>query len=201
MKNKMIALVSALMLSNSYATTSISYNIDSVLIGTVAPSNATTWGQITINETGDNSVSITVGSNLNNDNYYSSLGLNLVDDFDFKPLTFQLYQTIGDFNAPTISVGNNIKSGGGGIGYDVWFDFSTSNRAGGIERFNKDDTFTYYVTGVNIKEFNAKSNPVVLHAQNLTGGASSWVGCSQVPEPSAMLLGSIGILFLLRRKR
>jgi hypothetical protein len=201
MKTKMIALMSALLLSSSYAATSINYDIDTVLIGTVAPSNATPWGQITITESGSNSVLISVDSHLYNGAYYSSLGLNLADTFTFTPSTFQLYPTVGDFKAPTVSYGNNIGSGGAGIGYDIWFEFSTANRDGGAERFNMDDTFTYYVTGVNIHDFENVNNPVILHTQNLTGGVSSWTGTAAVPEPSAMLLGGIGMFFLLTKRR
>lgn len=201
MKTNILALMSALLLSNAYGATTIKYDIDTVLIGTVAPSNATPWGQITINEAGVNSVLISVDSHLYNGAFYSALGLNLVDSFAFTPLNFQLYPTVGDFTAPTVFVGNNVKSGGGGIGYDIWFDFSTSNRDGGIERFNMDDTFTYYVTGINISAFNTQNNPVVLHTQNLAGGVSSWTGSGAIPEPSAALLGCFGMFFLLTTRR
>jgi len=204
MKIKIIALFSAMLLSNAYAATTISYNIDTVLVGTVAPSNATPWGKVTINEVGSNMVMISVDSHLYNGAFYSGLGLNLVDNFTFTPLTFELCPTVGDFTSPRVYVGNNVKTGGAGIGYDIWFDFSTTNRNGGIERFNMKDTLTYYVTGININAFNVKSNPVIFHTQNLTGGASSWTGTcptTSIPEPSTIMLGCIGMFFLLTNRR
>jgi hypothetical protein len=201
MKIKTIALLGALMLSNAFAVTTLTYNIDTVLVGTVQPYQATPWGLITINELDDDSVLLSIDSHLYHGAYYSSIGLNLVDSFAFAPVTFTAYPVTGGFTLPTISVGNDVKSGGAGVGYDIWFDFATSNANGGIQRFNMDDFYTYRVDGVGINDFNTTNNPVIFHAQNLNGGASSWVGTSQVPEPSAMILGAVGMFFLLTKRR
>lgn len=202
MKMKLIALMSVLMLPIAYSAQTITYNLNDVSVGTIFPVSNSPWGNVTITEVSPNSVTLNFGADLTKGEFYSSLGLNLKDDFVYSPtITLTSISTSGNFNLPKISIGNNVKSGGAGVKYDIWFDFDTSNSQGGVKRFDESDSVTYRINGIGIEAFKVESNKVIAHAQNLTGGASSWIGTCNIPEPSAIMLGGFGLLFLLTNRR
>lgn len=202
MKTKLIAAISLITIANAYSEQTISYGLNKVSIGTTYPIGSS-WGAIDIAEVGSSSVLMTISANLTNEEFYSSVGLNLVNDFVFGPIVFTPYQTLttGDFELPRIYAGNNVKTGGGNIGYDLWFEFETANSGGGIKRFNNTDSFTYRIDGIGIDAFKVNSNAVIAHAQNLDKNNSSWIGGNSIPEPSSLLLGCIGMVLLLKKKR
>lgn len=190
--------MSALMLSNAFSAQTITYNLNNVSIGTIAPLGES-WATVTLNEIDEDTITINISCSLTNGEFFSAIGFNLIEDFNYEPLTVSTYTSNGNFDEPEIFIGNDVKSGGAGIGYDIWFDFATSNSQGGIKRFNETDSFSYTIHGVNIEDFYSE-NEVVGHTQNLTDGASAWVTTS-VPEPASMLLGSIGLCILLTNRK
>lgn len=199
-------IIVAAMLSIASAAHTIVYDIDTVLIGTTPPGGPAPWANVTIATVDPDSVLLTVESNLSDPaEFWSAIGFNLRDDYVFDGgASVGNVVTIGGFDIPTVLYGENIKSGGGGIDYDLWFDFQTGPLSA---RFDGSDSFSIQINGVTTEDFLSSpvNHQVVFHGQGLDNEASSWVasaaGGGQVPEPSAALIGGLGILLLLKRNR
>ena len=113
---------------------------------------------------------------------------------------------IGNFATPQFSSGNDTFNGGGGNSYDLNIQFTTSNSGGGINRFNLNDSITFNVN-LPITAFTNNTNQLasIVHIQGIGEGGtqSTWLipNTPQIPETSSLLLGSIGMVLLLNRKR
>jgi hypothetical protein len=207
MKSKLLplAITAALMLPTFGAHTII-YNIDTIMIGDQAPAPPPPYATMVVETVDADTVLLTVTSSLSGSGeFWSGLGFNLVDGYVFDgSASIGAINVSGTFGAPTALYGENIKSGGGGIDYDIWFEFDI---APPVDRFDGFDSFSVVINGVTTHDFLASpvDRQVIMHAQGLVAGQSSWVGtsvgASQVPEPSAALLGAFGALALFRRNR
>lgn len=89
----------------------------------------------------------------------------------------------GDFATPTISLD----------GKTLTFEFATSNSGGGNKRFNDGDSFAFDFTGTGLTS-------ATTHVQGFPWGSEK-ITASPIPEPGSILLGSIGLLLLLLRRR
>jgi hypothetical protein len=210
MKNKLLPLLGALLLITN-ANAALSYSFNLLGSGTVLPTGSAPWLTASINEVDSDTVTLTVTSSLNNPaEFFTGIGFQLTDSFVYGSLTTSGYTQTGAFDQPTVTIGSDVAKGYGNIRYDVWFDFNTSSSDGGAHRFNGSDFFTYTIDGININDVDITNNAGVAHVQGLIGAdgiqTSSWilpttVNTSQVPEASSALLGCVGALALLRRRR
>jgi hypothetical protein len=206
MKLKLLPLaITAALLTTVHGAT-ISYSLDTIMIGTQAPAPPPPYATMTVEDTGVNSITLTVTSSLAGPGeFWTKLGFNLKDDHVFDgSATVGSFSTSGVFTLPTVLYGENVGSGGGGLNYDIWFSFATAPPG---DRFDGNDSFSIVVNGVSTSDFLSSpvDRQVIMHGQGLVDGQSAWVGTSvgagQVPEPSAALLGGLGLFALLRRNR
>ncbi len=181
---------------------SVIYELNTVVVSDVQPNSVSPWATVTIDPIDSNSVKFTIESQTIGYEFVSAIGLNLSDSYVFNTVPlFDNFTSTGSFVAPTVSFGDNIKSGGAGTKYDVWFEFAP-NASG---RFTSGDSVSYTINGISIDSFQAGANPIVAHIQGINQDQSSWVGSSvnatTVPEPSTMLIGALGGFFLLTRRK
>lgn len=200
MKTKIVALFALpLLMSSAFAAQTLTYNVDTVISGTTLPVGSTPWLTVSLTEIDSDSVLLNVVSNLQNAEFFSGIGINLTDSITYSNRSFDTYNQTGNFSTPTVLIGPNVKNGGAGIKYDVWFDLPTQNNEG--QRFGADDQFSYTLNGFSLSDFDSNRNSVGAHIQSLSDGKSIWVGTNNVPEPTSMLLGSLALLTLFRRRR
>lgn len=141
-----------------------------------------------------------ISADLEKSEFISDLSINLNPELDPHDLTFTLYDSRGDFEVPTISYGKK---------FDIGFSFETRGNDGGKNRFNETDSLTYIITskGVNANSFtfldDSNKYYVLSHVQNIGSDATScWITTSpRIPETSSAIIGGIGIIILLARRR
>ncbi len=223
------------------SASTIMYDVDTIHTG-ATPTSISPWLTVTLvdvtNRATDSAavadyVSITVTSNLTDDEFLSKVYLEIhprFADASVQSITYPNSPTnYGVFEDPTITVGANEFTVGGGFGaliprggWDpaeahVELNFNTSNSGGGIKRFNQSDSFTFVVgydgpesmVAENLQLLYAMESPeyyAAAHIQGIVDGQSSWVtstgdDVTNVPEPSTVLLGAFGILGILRHRR
>lgn len=217
LKHTLLPLLGLMLFATANAATTLTYNFDTILSG-ATPNGSPSWGSAIVKEIDTNSVSITVGSRLIPDQFFSEINLNLKTGVSITGVSVSnIYSQVGSFTAPTTTLfASSNNAGPAHIGSSIKFAFATNNTTPDSTRFNGVDEFTYTVTGLNINNFevtagvppNFEQTSFVGHIQNVNGQleTSTWVGglgvpSNQVPEPTSALLGSIGVLALLRRNR
>lgn len=201
MKAKVVALFALpLLMSSAFAAQTLTYNVNTINSG-VTPSGPAPWAIVTLTGIDDDSLLITVASNIQNNEFISGIGFNLTDGFSYSTNSFNTYNSVGGFASPTITAGADSFNGGAGIKYDVWFSMETNNTQQGINRFDTNDQFSFVFEGSNLNNFISSQDSVGAHIQGLTNGNSVWVGTTNIPEPASILLGGLGLVTLLRRRR
>lgn len=211
MKLKILALILSAPLA--YSATTLTYEFSDVQVSSVQPpTGAAPWITTTFTSVDVNKVEITINGNLTPPEYLTKLAFNLDGDaFDVGKFAVTPVSLSGQFDQPTISLGINSFNGGNGATFDFAFEFSTSNAQGGAKRFNQTDSLSYLITYFGAEPFTADSFDsfdtsgrfkAVAHVQSIgSGNTSAWIVPSQIPEASSALLGGLGILTLLRRRR
>lgn len=211
MKYKLILLLGALLITNAFGALTYNFGAFNVLgNGTVPPAGPAPWLTFQVDEIDADSVQLTVTSKLIGQEFYSGVAINLNSSYDFSATTptFSNYTQTGLFTVPTVEAGNNIWGGPSQTKYDLAFNFATGGDS--TTRFDGFDAFSFRIDGVGINAFEteAVNNPAIAHVQSILipdGTTSAWLTSSptatQVPEPSALLLGGLGIAGLLRRRR
>jgi hypothetical protein len=106
--------------------------------------------------------------------------VDLVGDFR----NFKNFSKVGEFTTPTISLD----------GKTLTFVFTTSNSGGGAKRFNESDSFGFDFGGNGV----GSATSVI---QGFPWGAEKITGQLAVPEPGVGLVGAIGLILLLLRRR
>lgn len=185
------------------------YNLNSVQTG-ATPSGIAPWAVLTFTDVDEDTVLLSVLSNLQSSTEFTSeVNFNVDPSLNLSNLTVATANGgSGTFLYNAAISPNGIGGGGAGSFYDVGINFSTSNSNSGIERFNGSDHALIYLNYSGPGTFNANSfnfgdskngEFATAHVQGINTELSSWT--TQVPEPSAAILGGLGALALLRRKR
>lgn len=203
-KNITLALV--LLSSGLTAAQTLTYSFGDPITSSVVPYGSEPWFIIQLSQM-DNYTKVTMNSHLSNGEFIDQVGFNLNTSVDYGSLIFTSSDMIGNFTTPQFSSGNDAFNVGGGNSCDLNIQFTTSNSGGGINRFNLNDSFTFNVN-LPITAFtdNTDQLPSIVHVQGIIGDGitqSTWLipNTPQIPEPSSLLLGSIGMVLLLNRKR
>lgn len=198
------------------AAQTLSFNLDTVTeSNVVSPEGNAPWVTTTMNDLGLNQVELLITLNLIGDEFMSNLSLNINPALLVNDITFSGVSTVGQFSLPTITQSTNGVNGGQATRFDLGFDFSTSNASNGSRRFNNTDTLRYVMTYSGAGSFTSQSlnyfddtdtNTVIAHIQGIGCDATSaWITGGppeNIPEPrAAMLLGSFGLITLLRRRK
>ena len=89
----------------------------------------------------------------------------------------------GEFTTPTISLDGKTLT--------LDLEFATANN--GAKRFNENDSLTFDFSGTGMES-------AVAHVQGFAWGSEKITGCTTIPEPGSVLIGSIGLFLLLRRR-
>lgn len=212
MKLTTLLLSSVLLASTAFGATTLTFSFDSVTeVGVLAPSGTAPWATATFTQLTPTAVSMVLSSNLSGSEFFSKFAFNLNPTLDLSHLTVVNTSSSGSFALPSVTLGVNSQGGGQGTRFDIAFNFNTSNSGGGVKRFNFNDsvayTFTYNGSGdFTLDSFNvldaSGQQYVIAHAQGLcSSSASAWISNTTVPEPKAALLGALGLITLLRRRR
>lgn len=184
------------------ATTS--YQLNTITSG-ATPLTPAPWATFTFTDVGLNQVKLDITSSLTNGEFFSKMALNVNPGLTVTDsnLVFAFLSQTGSFDLPTINIDyDNVNVGAGGGSYDISMDFETSSANGGSRRFNESDNVSYLMTYTGQGTFNSNlfaPDTASAHIQAI-GNDSAWTVTS-IPEPSATLLGGLGVLALLRRKR
>lgn len=186
--------------------TMITFNYDAVTeAGVTPPTGNDPWLSATFTTINSSTVSLTLNSNLVDDEFISKLGLNIPQDIYAHTLTWTIVDSSGSFTAPTIG---GAWNGGNGTGFPLSIEFAKNN----TDRFNLNDSITFNISYSGEEDFSAESFNVldksgkvlsIAHIQSIgSKNSSAWVSSTAViPESSAALLGGIGLLTLLQRRR
>ncbi len=162
---------------------------------------------------------------LTDDEFLSKAYLNLKSDYDVTQLEFtDFHMDTGTFDAPSINLGQDTFTAGGGGKHDIELIFSTSNANQGAKRFGAGErlSYTLAIYGVNLplEAFFEMSSPhgghgpfvAAGHVQGIGGDdeASGWISHDGegtpgypeiVPEPATLALLFGSSLAVLRRRR
>lgn len=187
------------------------FNLNSIQSG-ATPSGVAPWGTIAFVDDGTNTVLTVIKSNLQSSNeFITEVNFNVDPTLSLSNLTATPIGGSGSFSydgLPILSL-NNVQGGTGAL-YDVGVNFDSTNKDGGIHRFDGQDEswilLTYTGTGTfNANSFNFaepnKGEFSTAHVQGIGESANQSAWITQVPEPSTTLLGGLGAFALLRRKR
>jgi hypothetical protein len=202
---KNITLSLLLLVSGVTAAQTLTYSFGDPITTSLVPYGTDPWFTIQLEQM-ENYTKITMNSHLSIGEFIDQVGFNLNTNVDYQSLIFTPINSIGEFTVPQISNGNDTFNVGGGNKYDVNIQFATINASGGMRRFNLDDTFTFSAN-IPITSFtnNTDQLPSIVHIQGIgpNSDQSAWLSPTipTIPEPSSILLGSIGMVLLLNRKR
>ena len=211
MKNKLTTLfaTAALFLSaacQTEAATTLTLNYNTVTeVGVLTPVGTAPWLTATFTSVDTNTVSLKLDANLTGSEFVSKIGFNVAPGISFADLAFSVTATDGAFTAPSVSA---PFRGGNGTNFAFGVSFSVAPPA---TRFDLTDSVTYSITYSGVNTFNPEvfnvldaSDKVlsIAHVQSIgTEATSAWVSPGAIPEPKAAVLGALGILALLRRRR
>jgi hypothetical protein len=199
LRNITMALV--LLASGVTAAQTLTYSFGTPITSSIVPYGTGPWLTIHLIEVEDYT-KILMQANLTNGEFISKIGLNLNTSVDYQSLVISDTSKIGSFTVPQFDVGEDVFNAGGGNSFDMIFQFETNNSNGGGDRFNLNDTFTFNVN-TPITTFTNIGNqiPTLVHIQGIGRNTQSTWMAPNIPEPSAILIGSIGLLLLIRRGR
>jgi hypothetical protein len=177
-----------------------------------APAGSTPWLTAEFNDLGTTgSVTLTLtATNLTGTESVKEWFLNLDPTLNLSNLSFSVPTKTGSFDDPTISKGTDAFKADGDGYYDINIEFATAGD--NTHRFTAGDSISYIISGIpsltaNSFYFNSTQGGghgvylMAAHVQNTPGGGSGsgWVAPLQnpVPEPSTIILLSIGVFGLL----
>lgn len=184
----------------------LEFPIQSIVSSSGTPGGATPWLTAQLDdEESAGTVQLTFeATGLAPGEFVSKLFFNLDPALDPADLTFSAAAASGGngFAMPTIDVGVDAFTGGGGGRYDLSFSFTTSNAGGGAMRFGPGEQYVVTIGGIAslvASSFDVLSSPqggngvhrTLAHIQGITGGASAWVSA---PEPSGIVAAALSLL-------
>lgn len=199
---KNITLSLFLLASGVTAAQTLTYNFGDPITNNIVPSETGPWLVIQLSQM-ENYTKITMNSYLSNGEFIDQVGFNLNTSVDYESLVFTPSDLNGSFTIPQINSGSDAFNVGGGNSVDLNIQFDVNNSGNGINRFDLNDTFTFNVnTPITSFINNTNQLPSIAHIQGIgpNSDKSTWL-TPNIPEPSSLLLGSIGIILLLNRKR
>lgn len=211
MKNKLTTLLASAALFLTAAcrcesATTLTLNYNTVTeVGVVSPVGVAPWLTATFASVDANTVTLTLNANLTGSEFVSKVGFNL-GGVSFNDLVFTPTTLNGSYTTPTLIQDFN---GGNGTAFAFGLTFVQGPPSA---RFNADDSLLYTISYTGPGTFNPEifnvldeSNSVIsiAHVQSIgTEATSAWISPGAViPEPSAALLGAVGFIALLRRRR
>ena len=188
-------------ITNAFAVltldTSMNFYFSVPAIDTITPEIEKPWLILNFTQI-DSYTLLTITSNLTDDEYISSIGLNLNPDIvNYDSIIFENISKVGIYNEPNITVGNNIYNTIGGNIHDIKIAFSDIKNF----RFDNKDVIILKVENSNIDMFRDDEFKMIARIQGIGEySRSTWM--TTIPESNSMLLiiGSVGIIILLRKR-
>jgi hypothetical protein len=221
----MVCAVAVLMIPVTARSTTIQFNIDTLLTGT-APTSAAPWLTFTFTDQSSNKVRFTITSSLEvSSEFISNIVFNVDPSLTPSLINFTFVSSTGAFAIPTASdikkSTPNAQSLSPADNFDIAINFKTANN----QRFNNTDSITWDLTyGNPAITFNANSfnffntedqaeysgfyAVAMFQGIPIPGSTQTTSGklgdkAETVPEPSTLLLlgaGLLGFGILGRRK-
>jgi len=212
MKNKLTTLLAsaALFLTAACrceAATTLTLNYNTVTeVGVASPVGVAPWLTATFTSVDSNTVTLKIDAKLSGSEFISKIGFNTVSGVSFSNLSFTATTSGGSFTTPSVISDFN---GGQGTNFTFGLNFTQGPPSA---RFNGNDSITYTIDYSGPGTFNPEIFNVldekrglvsIAHVQSIgTQSSSAWISPGAViPEPSAALLGAVGFIALLRRRR
>jgi hypothetical protein len=194
------------------AASTLTYSFGSVANSEAPPSGPAPWATASFVDVNTNSVQLNLVLSMLTSEFVSKMAFNFGEQYSDSDFSFSTISTTGTFQAPTLSVDENSLNMGVGSRFDFGLNFATSNAGGGTKLFNGNDSISYLITYTGTKAFGVAafdaldvSNQfkAIAHFQSIgTKNTSAWVvPATVIPEPRAALLGGLGLIALLRRRR
>jgi hypothetical protein len=197
MKLMLLALALA---TTTFAQTLV-FNFDTLPNDAHPPANTPPWLVASFTDLGSNSVLFNLESNLYGSEFLSKLGLGFDVLLDSSQLTFSNVSTVGNFIVPTL--GYDFSAGLGNK-FDLVLNFRIAPPK---SRFNGNDKLSFIFNYSGDEEFtsaafNQRSPFVAMaHIQGICEEDSAWVTPSVIPEAQSAMLGLLGSLLLLKRRK
>jgi hypothetical protein len=204
-----------LMLAMSSAADTITFELNFEYSGASEPAGPLPWLTATFKDLGTNSVELTMAAtNLVGSEFVSGWYFNVDPKFN---ATFLVNEDDYDsgIKAESITGSNNGLKAGPASGFDLVFDFPTSNGKGGDLRFGAGDESVYVIeakdlTAASFDFTNEGGNFLsAAHVQGIgpKGEDSGWIAArrtTDIPEAASLIslgLGILGIGLVARKKR
>ena len=200
-----ILLATVIVLSVGFtANATLTFDMGTIFDGPGVPYELGPWVSVSITDTAADTVELTISvPELEGNEKVSGVYLNLDPILDATALSISKLGTVGSFDDPQISTGqDDFKADGDGL-YDIRFDFNTDTE----NAFNGGEAIVYTISLAGLSEgsFDYLSAPgggngpfkAAAHIISLGEEAdSAWI---TVPEPATMFL--LGLSSILLRKR
>lgn len=192
-------IAASLTLSGQTASAVVVFDFEVLITGSM-PQGTSPWATLTIQDSGANTVDMTLTHNAGSaqGQFISKLLLNI------DPFASNLTLTHNSTKITGFGFGMDSFNDAGGR-FDMFVDFEVSNRDGGAHRLKPGESVSWQVMGNGLSEddFLAISQGnlnvfALLHIQGINGEDSGKV--APVPEPGTLAAVGVGLAALVSRR-
>lgn len=193
------AIAASLTLSGQTASAVVVFDFEVLITGDM-PQGTSPWATLTIQDSGANTVDMTLTHNAGSaqGQFISKLLLNI------DPFASNLTLAHNSTKITGFGFGMDSFNDAGGR-FDMFVDFEVSNRDGGAHRLKPGESVSWQVMGNGLSEddFLALSQGnlnvfALLHIQGINGEGSGKV--APVPEPGTLAAVGVGLAALVSRR-